>query len=69
MALTPEDSTIVPGPNFIIFIDKITLPNVRVGDLEMKASLQVPRGSDQIKQVSLSLKADMEAPSFVRSGV
>lgn len=62
-----EDSTIVPGPNFI-FIDRITLPNVKVGDLEMKASLQVPKGSDQIKQVSLSLKADMQAPSFMRSG-
>jgi hypothetical protein len=62
-----EDSTVVPGPNFL-FIDKITLPNVKVGDLEMMASLQVPRGSGQIKQVSLSLKADMQAPSLVRSG-
>jgi hypothetical protein len=48
-----EDSTVVPGPNFI-FIDKVTLPKVKVGDLEMQASLLVPQGSDQIKQVSLS---------------
>jgi hypothetical protein len=61
-----RDSSVVPGPNFI-FIDRITLPNVKIGDLEMEASLQTPKGSDQIRQVSISLKADMQAPSFVRS--
>jgi hypothetical protein len=61
-----EDSAVVPGPNYI-FIDKLTLPNVKIGDLEMTASLQVPKGSNQIKQVTLSLKADMQAPTSVRS--
>lgn len=62
-----EDSTVIPGPNFI-FIDRITLPNVKIGDLEMRASLQTPKGRDQIMQISLSLKADIRSPSFVRSG-
>jgi hypothetical protein len=62
-----ENSTVVPGPNFI-FIDRLTVPNVKIGELEMKASLQTPKGSDQIKQVSITLKAPLESPSFIRSG-
>jgi hypothetical protein len=61
-----EDSRVEPGPNFT-FIDRVELPNVKIGDLEMKASLQTPKGSDQIKQVTISLRADMQSPAFVRS--
>jgi len=61
-----EDSTIVPGRNFVV-IDRLTVPNVKIGDVEMSASLQTPRGGDQITQISISLKADMQAPMLLRT--
>jgi len=61
-----QDSTVLRGPNFVA-IDRLTIPNVKIGDVEVSASIQTPRGSDQITQISISLKADMQAPVFVRS--
>jgi hypothetical protein len=62
-----QESTTVPGPNFS-FVDRLTVPKVKIGDMDMEASLQTPRGSDQIRQVSLTLNSDIQAPSFVRRG-
>jgi hypothetical protein len=56
-----SDSTAVPGPNFV-YIDRLTIKNVTVSDIEMLASIQTKRNSERISSVELGMVADVTGP-------